>query len=82
MSPASVQPAKRAAAVPVSGADLEDHAAAADGRHVVTDGAARAVERRAKTFLGGFDLGEVVETQPEFAELLGRDAGQRIARLR
>ena len=44
-------------------------AAAADGRHAVAHGAARAVERRTQPFLGGFDLEKVVEAQAELLEL-------------
>ena len=63
-------------------ADLGDHARAADGRHAVADRAARAVERRAKTLLGRFDLGEILEPEPELLELTAGDSRQRIARQR
>ena len=52
---------------------------AADRRHVVADGAAGAVERRPQSFLGGFDLEEVLEAEPELLELRRREARQRIA---
>jgi hypothetical protein len=44
-------------------------------------GAARTVEGRPESFLGCFDLEEVVKAEPEFLELGRRQAGQRIARL-
>ena len=76
-----VETAKRAGFLAIADARLEHHAAAADGRHAVAHGAARAVERRSESVLGGLDLGEVVEAQPELREFDRRDARQRIARL-
>ena len=43
--------------------------AAADDRHVVAHGAARAVERRAKPLLGRLDFEEVIEPEPELFEI-------------
>ena len=48
----------------------------------MTDRAARAVERRAEPSSARFDLGEILEAEPELLELPRRDAGQRIAGLR
>ena len=52
---------------------------AADGRHVVADRAARAVERRSQSFFRGFHLEEIVEPEPESLELDRRDPRQRLA---
>ena len=62
--------------------ELEDGAGAADDGDVVAHGAARAVERRAEALVGRLDLEEVVEAEPELRELCGRDAGERLPRLR
>ncbi len=74
-----VEPRMTAAAVAIAGPQLEDDAAAADRRHVVARGAARAVERGPETVIGRLDLGEVLEPEPELAELDRGDAGQRPA---
>ena len=75
-----IQTPRRAVVLAVTGAQFEDDAAAADGRHVVTHGAARPVERRAEAFFGGFDFREVLEPETELAELHRRQARQRRAR--
>ena len=61
------------------GPGLEDRAGAADGRHVVTDGAAGAVERRSKAFFGRLDFREVVEAEAELRELPRAQPGEGIA---
>ncbi len=60
-------------------AKLGDDAAAADDRHVVTDRAARAVERRPQAFIGRLDFEEILEAQPELLELRRRDSRERTA---
>ena len=67
--------------VAVGRAHFGDQADAADRRHVVADGAARGVERRAEPFFGGLDLEEVVEPDAEALELRREEPGQRIAEL-
>ena len=67
---------------PAGGTELENGAGAADRGDVVAHGAARAVERRAEALVGRLDLEEVVEAEPELRELRGRDAGERLPRLR
>ena len=66
--------------VPPGRAQFENDAAAADGRHVVADRAARAVERRAEAFVRRLDFEEVLEAQSELRELGRRDAGERVRR--
>ena len=59
--------------IALGGTNLGDGSSAADGRHAVADRAARAVERGAEPFLGGFDFEEVFE--PEVGTL--RDSRRR-----
>ena len=47
--------------------------------HVVTNGAARAVEGWPEPFLGGFNLEKIVEAKPELLELAARDSRERVA---
>ena len=61
-------------------AHLGDHSGAADRRHAVAHRAARAVERRTEPVLGRFDLGEILEAQPELLEFAAGDSRQRISR--
>jgi hypothetical protein len=75
-----VEAASRAVLFAVAGTQFEDDAAAADGGKVVAHRATRAVECRSKAFLGGFDLGEVLEAETELAELERCQARQRDAR--
>ncbi len=77
-----VQAPRVAVVVAVAGAQFEDDAATADGRHAVAHRAARAVEGRAETLLGGLDFREVLEPETELAELHRREARQRRARER
>ena len=55
--------------VPPGRAQFENDAAAADGRHVVADRAARAVEGRAEALVRRLDFEEVLEAEPELGEL-------------
>src|SRR4029453_4537958 len=74
-----VQSCVSAAAVAVTGAEFENDAAAADRGHVVANSAAGTVVSGAEPFLGGFDLGEIIEPQSKLAELGGRDTRQGAA---
>jgi hypothetical protein len=76
-----VQRVERSGGVPVRGSRLEHQAGAADRRHVVTGRAAGRVERGPQPVLGGFDLREILEAQPEFREFCRRDPGNRVARV-
>ncbi len=71
-----------AAGVTPRGANLADRAGAADNRHVVADGAARAVEGRSQTFFGCLDFEKVVEPETELLEIDRRDAGERLTEAR
>ena len=58
---------------------LGDRAGPADRRDAVAARAARAVERRSQPFLGLLHLQKVLESNPEFFELDGRDSRERAA---
>ena len=79
--PARIEGGKRTVWHLAACPDLSDGTDAADRRHVVTRGTARAVEGRAQPLLGGFNLQEVVQAQTEFFELGRREAWQWVARL-
>ena len=59
---------ERAVLQPTAGSDFGDRTHPAYRRDVVARGAAGAVERRSEALFGGFDLEEVVESQPELLE--------------
>ena len=60
-------------------AEFGDRPKATDRRDVVTDRAARAIERGAEALVGGFDLEEIIESEAELGEFAARDAGERVA---